>query len=166
MAVQLMGIRPRILIFIAVFMIGIAALAGCAQSQPPTSQVQSPTLPQTTPSIPPQSSANPQPVEIVSVKGPLAPINPGGPVVEITVKNVSREPIISLAAAVQLGRSYTFNFNPAVSNPLLPDQSSSAKMTLIGGSLNTDVVYPFVISGILQNGTTFSYTLQAQIVKQ
>ena len=77
---------------------------------------------------------NPQPIEIKSVVGPLQPINPGGPIVEITLKNVSIEPVVSLNAILELGHGpFNFNFDVTPSNPLMPNKSISAKKTLIGG---------------------------------
>lgn len=45
-----------------------------------------------------------QPIEIIAVVGPLQPINPGGPIVEITLKNMADEPIVSLTATLELIR--------------------------------------------------------------
>ncbi len=139
----------------------LIVLAGCTPGLPVQNKTTSPTTVMTTTTAP--ATTNQQPVEIVSVLGPLPPINPGGPIVEITVKNVSNEPIASLSAGVQLGRTFTFVFNNTASNPLLPGQSTSAQMTLIGGGFNTDTLYSFIINGTRQNGAAFSYTKQARI---
>jgi hypothetical protein len=97
--------------------------------------------------------------------GPLQPINPGGPIVEITLKNVAVEPVVSLAATLELSRSFYFDFNVTSSNPLLPDKSISARLTLIGGGFSANIPYPLRINGTLQNSTTFAYTKQVQIVE-
>jgi hypothetical protein len=140
----------RKLLFLIFSMAIIAMMVGCTPS--PTT-------------ITTQTSRNQQPVEIVSVLGPLQPINPGGPIVEITLKNVAVEPVISLAAVLELNRSFNFDFDVTSSNPLLPYNSISAKLTLIGEGFSDNISYPLKISGTLQDGATFAYTEQVQIVK-
>lgn len=109
------------------------------------------------------------PIEVVSVSGPLPPINPGGPPVEVTLKNVSSEPVISLAASLGITRAgpsdtpFIFNFDVTSSNPLLPSNNISSRLTLIGGSFADNVSYPLKIEGKLQSGATFAYTEQVQI---
>jgi hypothetical protein len=67
----------------------------------------------------------------------LPPINPGGPNVEITLKNVSTEPIVSLTAVfTNLGaRDIDINFEVGPVNPLSPGASISDTQTLIDGDL-------------------------------
>jgi hypothetical protein len=108
---------------------------------------------------------NQQPIEIVSVLGPLPPINPGGPIVEITLRNVSNESIVSLTAALELSRTFNFEFDVSSSNPLLPAKSISAKLTLIGGGFSDNISYPLRLEGTLQDGSTFAYTKQVQITE-
>jgi len=108
-------------------------------------------------------SQNQQPVEIISVTGPLQPINPGGPTVEITLKNVAVEPVVSLSASLELSRPFNFDFDVTSSNPLLPDKSISSRLTLIGVGFSDNVSYPLKINGTLQSGATFTYTEQVQI---
>jgi hypothetical protein len=57
----------------------------------------------------------------------LPPFNPGGPNVEITLKNVSTEPIISLTAVfTSLGpHDIDINFDVGSVNPLSPGASIS-----------------------------------------
>lgn len=105
-----------------------------------------------------------QPVEIISVSGPLPPINPGGPTVEVTLRNVAPEPVVSLAASLELDRPFDFDFGVTSSNPLLPDKIISARLTLIGGGFSDKISYLLVITGTLQSGATFSYTEQVQIM--
>jgi len=107
---------------------------------------------------------SPQPVEAVSVTGPLQPINPGGPIVEVTLKNRDTEPIVALTADLKLSRTFTFNFDVTSSNPLLADKTVSAKLTLIGIGFSDSLLYPLTITGMEQNGVTFTYTEQVQIV--
>ena len=110
-----------------------------------------------------------QPIQVVSVSGPLPPINPGGPNVEVTLKNVSGESVVSLTASLGVSRAgpsntpFVFNFDVTSSNPLLPSNSISSSLTLIGGSFADNISYPLNIEGKLQSGGTFAYTEQVQI---
>jgi len=110
-----------------------------------------------------------QPIQVVSVSGPLPPINPGGPPVEVTLKNVSSEPVVSLIASLVVSRAGTtntpfiFNFDVTSSNPLLPSSSISSRLTLIGGSFADNISYPLKIEGKLQSGGKFAYTEQVKI---
>jgi hypothetical protein len=132
----------------------LVAIVGCSTT--PTS------TPTPTPTPTPQ---NQQPIEIISVVGPLQPINPGGPIVEITLKNVGAEPVVNLAANLELNRSFAFNFDVTSSNPLLTYKTISAKLTLIGGGFSDSLSYPLTINGTMQNGATFVYTKQVKIVE-
>jgi hypothetical protein len=110
---------------------------------------------------------NQQPIEIVSALGPIPPFTPGGPEIEITLKNVSNEPVVSLTAIfTNLGpRDFDFEFAVSNSNPLLSGISISDSLTLIGAGFDTNVSYPLTIEGTLQNGVTFNYVLQIEIVE-
>jgi hypothetical protein len=134
-----------------------SALVGCSAA--PTS---APT-PTPTPTPTPQ---NQQPVEVVSVSGPLQPINPGGPIVEITLKNVGTEPVVTLAATLELGRSFVFNFEVTPANSLIPGNTISARLTLLGGGFDDTLLYPLTIKGTMPNGDTFTYTRQVMIKPQ
>ena len=133
----------------------LSAMIGCSATSTLT-----PT-PTPTPTLP-----NQQPIEIISVSGPLQPINPGGPIIEITLKDVSADPVVSLTANLELSRSFVFNFDVTSSNPLLPDKTISAKLTLIGGGFSDSLSYPLTINGKMQNGATFVYTKQIMIKPQ
>ena len=106
-----------------------------------------------------------QPIKIVSVTGPLSPANPGGPAVEITLKNVSAEPVVSLTATLQLSLAFGFTFNISSSQPLLPGRSVSAKRTLIGSGFASGTPYTLAITGATQGGTAFEYNKQVKVVK-
>lgn len=99
-----------------------------------------------------------EPVEIVSVVGPLEPINPGGPVVEITLKNVAAEAVISLTASLELGRAFDFTFDVTDAYPLLPGRTRSVRKTLITGGFSDSVSYPITITVKLRDGEEFVYT--------
>jgi hypothetical protein len=122
-------------------------------------------VPPTTPT-PTQSPQNQQPIEIMSVVGPLQPFIPAGPEVEITLKNVSEVPVIALKATLELGKSFEFNFvSVTPSSPLLPGESSSVKRVLIEGGFGSGIPYPLMINVTLQNGVTLVYTKQVQIAE-
>lgn len=112
------------------------------------------------------SSQNQQPVEVTSVIGPIPPYNPGGPTVKITLKNVGDSPVTYLKATLQLERAYEFDFvSVTPSSPLLPGESSSATLNLIGpgSGFSTDTSYPLEINIMLQSGAKLVYTKQVQI---
>jgi Leucine-rich repeat (LRR) protein len=116
------------------------------------------------------TSQNQQPIEIVSVLGPVGPVNWGGPAVEITLKNVGVEPVISLTATLEafsaFGTSFDLTFNVTPSNPLQPNKSTSDTLCLIGGGfIGGNVSYPLKIHATLQNGAKFVYTKMVQIVE-
>ena len=104
-----------------------------------------------------------QPIEIVSIEGPLGPINPGGPGVGITLKNISTDNIVSLNATLELERAFSFEFDVSDENPLLPDDTIYTERILINGGFADDVSYLLEISGTFQDGTAFSYTEQVMI---
>jgi hypothetical protein len=111
-----------------------------------------------------------EPIEIVSVLGPVPPFTPGGPAVEITLKNVSVEPAISLTATLEVDTAFDISFDftfddVSSSNPLQPNASTSDTLTLIGGGFSSDVSYPLTINATLRNGANFVYTKLVQIEK-
>jgi hypothetical protein len=103
-------------------------------------------------------------VDVVAVRGPLLPINPGGPEVEITLKNITDIPITMLVAIFDLNRQFVFNFEVGTTNPLSPGQTTSTKLTLIGGAFDTGTKYPVEISGVRQDGRQFHYSVQIEIM--
>jgi hypothetical protein len=119
-------------------------------------------------------SAIGSPVEVVSVLGPIPPYNPGGPVVSVTLKNTGDAPIASLNATLAfvpppnipggVRVPYSFVFDAASSNPLLPGQSTQETRTLIGAGFDSSLDYPLTIDGALLDGSQFSYTEQVQVV--
>jgi hypothetical protein len=151
----------RKLLLSIVSIMALVVMLGCGSTQSPTS------TPTPTP-----TTTNQQPIEIVSVLGPLAPFNPGGPTVEIILKNVSTTPIVSLTATLGLGGvghptapgSFTFTFDVTALHPLLPGRSVSDTSTLIGAGFSDSASYPLTITGTMENGATFTYTKQVHIV--
>jgi len=115
---------------------------------------------------PVSTSQDQEPIEITSVLGPLGPVNPAGPAVEITLKNVGVEPVISLTATLELSESFDFTFDVTPSNPLQPNRSTSERVRLIGGGgFSSNGSYPLTINATLQNGDKFVYTKLVQIVE-
>jgi hypothetical protein len=146
--------------FIVTGILIIAALSAMASGCGPASS------PATTPASPSATATPPsgqEPVEIVSVTGPIPPYNPGGPVVEITLRNAGSEPVTSLTATLDTGTAKEFTFDVTPSSPLLTGESTSTKETMISSSFSYTVSYPLSISGTLQSGDTFSYTKQVLI---
>jgi hypothetical protein len=150
--------RTAVLVFLAAVLLS-SGLAGCHLSSNPT-----PTpSPSPTVTLPPGQ----EPVEIVSVTGPIKPINPGGPTVEITVKNVSTEPVIALEATLEVssaaGRPFVYKFNVALVYPLKPGSATSAVQNLITGGFSDSTPYPVTIKGMLLSGAAFQYTKTVMI---
>ncbi|MDH4299997.1 MAG: hypothetical protein OEV54_05090, partial [Dehalococcoidia bacterium] len=80
------------------------------------------------------------------------------------MKNVGLEPVVSLAATLEVGGSYDFTFDVTPSNPLEANKSTSRTLTLIGGGgFSSDGWYPLTINATLQNGANFVYTKLVQI---
>ena len=93
--------------------------SGCSHNTPPVE----------TSTFPPPAPEKGFPVQVVSVLDPIKPgetINPGGPPIEITLRNISPESITSIK--VQLysatGGKFAYNYNVSLSNPFLPVSSS------------------------------------------
>jgi hypothetical protein len=102
-------------------------------------------------------------LEVVYVRGPLEPINHGGPNVEITLKKVPSQPVIVLTANLELNRAFNIKFDVSAINPLLPGKIVSARLNLIGGGFSDTVSYLMVVNGVLQDGQIFSLNKQVQI---
>ncbi len=114
-------------------------------------------------STPTSTLTNQQPIEIVSLFGPIPPFNPGGPNVELILKNISPETIVSLNVTLELNRPFDFFFDVSLPVPLLPGQTVSDEQTLISAGFNDGTNYPLKISGTFRNGSTFDYLMQVQI---
>jgi hypothetical protein len=120
--------------------------------------------------MPTTSTQNQQPIEVVSVLDTYKTgqtVNPGGPEIEITLKNAAVEPVVSLAATLDLlsipvasglRRSWNYAFEVTPSNPLLSGNSIGSKVRLIGGGFGGSLPYSVTINGTLQSGATFAYT--------
>jgi hypothetical protein len=120
---------------------------------------------------PVSTSQNQEPIAIVSVLGPVGPINWAGPAVEITLKNVGVEPVVSLSAILEVssasGFPFDFTFDDVTpSHPLQPNRSTGDTLRLFGGGFASGhVSYPLTINATLENGDNFVYTKLVQIVE-
>ena len=114
---------------------------------------------------PPSSTTNTAPVtgrviQVVSVAS-TGPINPGGPVIEVTLKNISDQPIVLLTAILTLSPDslagpFTYDFGIGISSPLAAGATTVQTRTLIGASYSSDTPYPLGIHGTLQDGSSFT----------
>ncbi len=119
----------------------------------------------TSTSTPTPPTQNQQPIEVISVLDTTTMVNPGGPTIEITLKNISNEPVVSLNVTLEEGgpRSFSFDFDVTPSNPLSPNKRISAERRLIGGGFGGDppygnFPYSLTINGTMQSGETFAFT--------
>jgi hypothetical protein len=162
--------HKKILVTLGLTLLLFIALAGCTSTSTPsstptptpTSSTPAPTPSSFTSTPAPAQTTTLQPVEVVSMSGPL-PFT----IVEITLKNVSAEPVVSLNVALELSgipaRTFIFDFGVSSARPLLPGKSAIARSTLPKGGFSDSVSYPLNISGSLQGNATFTYTTQVQI---
>ena len=110
------------------------------------------------------------PVEVVSVLGPIPPFNPGGPTVNVTLRNTGIAPITSLNATLSfvnpsgVSTPHLFVFGAAPSNPFWPSETIQATSTLIGASLDSSLEYPLTIKGTFVNGTQFSSAYEVNVL--
>jgi len=115
------------------------------------------------------TSQNQEPIEVLSVLGPIGLPNPAGPIVEISLKNVGLAPVVSLTAILKVssasGIPFDFAFDDvSPSNPLEPNGSTSATRCLIGGGfIAGNVSYPLKIHATLEDGAEYAYTKLVQI---
>lgn len=99
-----------------------------------------------------------QTVMIVSIQSVPSLTNPGGPPIQLTLKNIGVTPITSLKALLTLNNDYNFDFkNVTQANPLASGDSISETRILIGAGFRTNIVHPITISGITNN-IPFTYT--------
>ena len=102
-------------------------------------------------------------IDIISISGTDSPPNPGGPEIQMTLKNIGTKPITNLNARLVLNNNYTFNFKYVTeSNPLAPGHLTSETQILIGAGYTTGVSHPLIVAGTVNN-EPFSYTLNVSI---
>jgi hypothetical protein len=146
--------NAMIKILVAVIsLISIFCLFGCACGT--LSPTTSTTLLATSTGTPNQG-----PVAVVSVSA-VGPPNPGGPRIEIVLKNTGIEPVVFINAVLKLEGEKTFVYNfPDVSaaRPLQPDEVASQTLNLVGPTGYSDeIFYPLMINVTFLSGETFSY---------
>jgi len=137
---------------------------GSCKNTPPVLSTAPPVVSTTPPVV--STTHTGQPVEVVSVLEPSQIPNPGGPLVEITLKNTGIEFVISLVATVELlfwsvddpQRYRPFSFDVSPSHPFLPGTSISAQDRIIGGGFSTGLPYDVTVNGTLQDGKAFYFT--------
>ena len=101
-------------------------------------------------------------VDVVSIKS-VPPVTPGGPTIQITLKNNNAKPVTSLNVTLGLNNNYIFDFkNVTESNPLTYGNSVSETKILIGGAFSSESAYPVIINGIADN-IPFRYSENASI---
>lgn len=99
-----------------------------------------------------------QTVDIVSIQSISSLTNPGGPPIQLTLKNIGVTPITSLKATLILNNDYDFDFkNVTQTHPLTSGSSISETRILIGAGFRTEIAHPITISGITNN-IPFNYT--------
>jgi archaellum component FlaG (FlaF/FlaG flagellin family) len=105
------------------------------------------------------------PVEVLSVTGPIPPYNFAGPDVSVVVKNTGDSSIVALNANLRLyAFDFTFTFGVKESNVLLPGQIVQATQTLTYGLIQDGANYPLTVNGTLASGQSFSFTVQIEMV--
>ena len=102
-------------------------------------------------------------IDIISISGTGSLPNPGGPEIQLTLKNVGTKPVTNLKATLVLNNNYTLDFKDVTeSNPLESNQSTSDTQILIGAGFGTELAYPLIVVG-MANNEPFSYTLNVPI---
>jgi hypothetical protein len=154
--------RKLILVMVVSLLVGITA---CTSAGTVTTTASSVPTTATTSEV---TTPGQEPVEVVSVTGPIPPINPGGPTVEIILQNASAEPLVYLTAKLGVGGSpsgngFVFDFNVTPQSPLAPGNNTTSQKTLIGGGFGSDTLYPLTVSGSFEGNESFSYTIQVMI---
>jgi plastocyanin len=102
-------------------------------------------------------------IDVISISGTNSPPNPGGPEIQLQLMNIGMKSVTNLNATLVLNNNYVFNFKDVTeSNPLAPGHSASDTETLIGAGYTTEMTYPLIVAGIVNN-EPFNYTLNIHI---
>jgi hypothetical protein len=99
------------------------------------------------------------PVEVLSISARSNSEPKDDPTIEINLKNVSTDPIVSLnTVLIEFAPTdYNFGFSITTGSPLLPGRNVIAIGDLPQGQFGEGVVYSLKISGTFRNGKTFSF---------
>ena len=99
------------------------------------------------------------PVKVISINTNDVNGTTDYPTVELTLENVSTEPIVSLSAVLIefAPQDYSFGLNVTPENSLLPGTNVIGFSYLLQGAFGNSVAYSLKISGAYQNEQTFSF---------
>lgn len=166
------GVSFGKLIFLAV-VVGLLLPSACSSQYQTVITTTETVVQQQTITIIQQPNAASTIIEIVSVSDAQEPnqtINPAGPVIKITLKNIANESIVLLTATLILDSAsgfgpYDYTFNVGNSNPFMPGTTISQTQILPGGGYSTEQSYPLHIQGLLQSGYSFYYDQFVDIVE-
>lgn len=161
--------KAQVVLLLVILLIGAVGAYYIAQKELPASTPStSPTPTPTATSAPVYTGPLPVvPVSVIQPYNPGGPNNPPGPTIEVTMQNNSTNPVVSLQAVLTLsGQNFTYIFNDvSENNPMLPNQDTSQTRILTGGAFETNQTYPMLITGTLQNGTSFDFTTPITIIQ-
>jgi hypothetical protein len=99
------------------------------------------------------------PVKVIAINTNDVNWSTDYPTVELTLENVSAEPIVSLSAVLIefAPQDYSFGLNVTPENPLLPGTNVIGFSDLFQGAFGDGIAYSLKISGTYRNGQTFSF---------
>jgi hypothetical protein len=116
--------------------------------------------------------SNTEPVQVVSVGGPLPGTDTTSPFIQVSLRNVSGDAIVVLACVLEASKTtggatatmpYPINFDTSSASPLLPGSDITSNPVLMSGGFNEGTFFPLLICGVLKTGATFGYSKQIQI---
>jgi hypothetical protein len=146
----------------------ITSLTPTTKAAPTPTQIATPTLTPIATSAPVKAAVLPVvPVSVLQPYNPGGPNNPPGPTIVVTLQNNSTSPVVSLQVVLTLsGQNFTYIFNNVSENsPLFPNQDTSQTQVLTAAVFETNQIYPMLITGALQNGTTFDSATSTKIIQ-
>ncbi|XUW99901.1 MAG: hypothetical protein TUN42_08380 [Dehalogenimonas sp.] len=119
----------------------------------------SPTVSATTPSATTTAPQEDQPIQVVVVINE-AQSNAPWPLIRVTLRNISTEPIETLKVTLKesANRTYEYDFRVSAATPMAPCQTTTVSKTLTGGDWVTGSFVGLEISGTLKSGQTFAFT--------
>jgi len=177
--------RVQAVLLLAILLMGAFGAYYIAQREPPKKSNPSSNTPVSSASPTPTTKETPTPtpiatsapvkatvlpvvpVSILQTYNPGGPNNPPGPTIVVTLQNNSTTPVVSLQATLTLsGQNFTYTFNNVSKNsPLFPSQDTSQTQVLNATVFKTNQTYPMLITGTLQNGTSFNFTTPITIIQ-
>jgi len=107
------------------------------------------------------TNVNPEnaPIKVISINTNDVNGTTDFPTVELTLENISIEPIVSLSAVLIefAPQDYSFGLNVTAANPLLPGSNVIGFSDLYEGEFGNGISYSLKISGTYKNGNTFTF---------